>query len=161
IALAPDSWPVQEALIELDLAEGGGTEAAARAASLLQDYPDATAPRLFQAKVRLLQQEWDKAESDLLAAITADPAASQAYLLLARLYLETDQRERAIEKLNALVSREPNVAVYMQLAVLHQSGGDRAAARATYERILELDGDFVPALNNLAILLSEEPGMLE
>lgn len=161
IALAPDYWPVQEALIDLDLAEGGGTEAAARAASLLHDYPDATAPRLFQAKVRLLQQEWDKAESDLLAAITADPAASQAYLLLARLYLETDQRERAIEKLNALVSREPNVAVYMQLAVLHQSGGDRAAARATYERILELDGDFVPALNNLAILLSEEPGMLE
>lgn len=65
----------------------------------------------------------------------------------------------ALGAMRELVQADPyNVGALLRLGMLEERASQSDAARQVYERILGIDGDSVPALNNLAMLLSGTPG---
>jgi tetratricopeptide (TPR) repeat protein len=158
VQLAEDYWPAQEALVDLDLTEGQDALATKLANGLMEKFPKAAAPRLLRAKVRLSARDIAGAESDLLCAIELEPTSEYAYVQLSRLYFKTNKAQAAVDELEAIAAKNGSVSVLMQLGMLHSALKQFAEARAAYERLLAIDPRFVPALNNLAVLLSENLG---
>jgi tetratricopeptide (TPR) repeat protein len=81
--------------------------------------------------------------------------------MLAQLYVASNRQDQAIEKLTAFVKDNNDVPALMQLAMIHASLKHVDAARAAYEKLLAVSPKFIPALNNLAVLYSDEPGRLD
>ena len=121
---------------------------------------DATLAQLWglRAKIYWAQQDVTRAEADLLKAIELDPKLEPAYLLLAQLYVSSNRQDQAIEKLNGFVEKNKTVPALLQLAEIQEQVKNFPAARDAYEKLLTVSADFVPALNNLAVLYSEHLG---
>jgi tetratricopeptide (TPR) repeat protein len=160
IRIQENYWPALELLVDLDLAD---QQAAAgdRVEGLVKKYPAAVQPWLLRAKVRLVGGDTDGAEADLLKAIELEPKMQYPYLLLARIYYQSNRVTAARDKLAALTAQRPSLNALMMLGMLHTALKDHEAARANYEQAIALDATFSPALNNLAVLYSEQPGQLE
>src|SRR5207247_5540364 len=117
--------------------------------------------RLMLAKLPAAQSYMDQAEGALLKAFELNPNLQEPYLLLARLYVDNRQSEKALAKLNeALAKRTNDVAVLTLMGVIQENGKDFPAARATYERLLAVNPESLLALNDLAYLYSEQFGLL-
>ncbi|MEO5960290.1 MAG: tetratricopeptide repeat protein [Opitutaceae bacterium] len=161
LRISPDYWPALEALINFDLMEKKPAAALARVQPLLQKFPTSPTPRLLSAKIHFQEGDLTLAESDLLKALDLDANEQTAYLLLAKLYLRSNKGHQAVEALNTLAAKTNRAGVYMQVGVLQHTLKQYDAARAAYEKALEIDAKFLPALNNLAVLLSENLGQLD
>lgn len=80
-----------------------------------------------------------QAEADLEARLTRDPGVGVLYLYLAELWLAKDQEPKARQTLEAGIRADAGFADnYARLAALRALRGDRAAARALYQRALRL-----------------------
>ena len=80
-----------------------------------------------------------QAEADLEARLTRDPGMGVLYLYLAELWLAKDQEPKARQTLEAGIRADGAFADnYARLAALRALRGDRAAARALYQRALRL-----------------------
>jgi putative PEP-CTERM system TPR-repeat lipoprotein len=155
LELAPDYLPASEMLVDLDLAENKFADAHARAAKLVEAKPNAADPRLIEAKVFLAEKDFSKAEAALLKTIEINPESSKAYFWLAGIYYDSGKHAEALAKLNALVTKTNDVSAYMQIGLIHESQSKFEAARDAYEKVLELNPRFSPALNNLAYIYAE------
>lgn len=161
IESSPDYLPATEAIVNLDLAETQYTAAMDRVQKLLEK--NATQAQLWglRGKIYLAQNDASNAEADLLKAIAMDPKLEPAYLLLAELYVSSNRQDQAIEKLSNFVENNKSVPALLQLARIHEQVKNFPAARDGYEKLLTLSADYVPALNNLAVLYAEHLGQLD
>jgi tetratricopeptide (TPR) repeat protein len=161
VRLAEDYWPAQEKLVDVDLLEKRSAAAMERTERMLQKYPKAAAPRLFRAKIRLSSGDTDGAEADLLTAIDLEPKSAYAYFQLSKVYFVANRTREAIEKMATLAAKTNSPGALMQLGMLQRAVAKFEESRGTYEKLLSADPKFFPALNNLAILHSENLGQLE
>jgi tetratricopeptide (TPR) repeat protein len=159
--IAPDYLPAVERLVNLDIAEKQYAAAIDRAQAQIQKNATLAQPYALRAKVYLAQQDINRAEEDLLKAIELDANFEPAYTLLAQLYVSSNRPKLAIEKLNAFVEKKKTVPTLMQLAAIHERQRDYSAARDDYEKLLTVAGNYLPALNNLAVTYSEHLGRLD
>ncbi|MGD1030310.1 MAG: tetratricopeptide repeat protein [Opitutaceae bacterium] len=150
-----DYWPALEMLVQLDLIEGRQKEAGDRVGALVQKYPKQADAWLLRARVRLASRDAAGAESDLRQAIDLDPTSQFAYLQLVRIYLRNRDAGKAMTELNALEGRVSSPGSLMEVGMVHDAQGDYEAARRAYEKVLALEPNFTPALNNLAVLYNE------
>ena len=82
-----------------------------------------------------------------------DPNSSGAYGLLISTYLATNRLPEAIAQLEAVLTKNPKeVRALMLSALIYEKMNDLSKARDAYEKLLAVDPDFAPALNNLAYL---------
>src|SRR5437667_8654265 len=91
----------------------------------------------LRAKIYLAQQDFARAEPDLLKAIELDPKLEPAYLLLAQLYVDSNQQERATEKLTAFIDKNKDngqriASALLQLAFIQQNLKHFNEARDAY-----------------------------
>jgi tetratricopeptide (TPR) repeat protein len=159
LSISDKYWPAVEMLTELDLVEG--RDALGRIEAAVTKYPDAVPPLLLRAKVRLLLGDVTGAESDLHRGLVLAPNEPYSYLVLARIYDSSGRVREGREKLAALAERNPTPAALTQLGMLQAAEGTMEKAKASYEQALALDPKFVPALNNLAMLLAEQGGDID
>jgi len=94
-------------------------------------------------------------------AIDLNPDLPTAYLLLARLYIESHQSDQALARLTELVNKTNDITAWLEIGELHQEANQMDAARDAYEKILTFQPKFSAALNNLAYLYSEHYGNLD
>ena len=73
---------------------------------------------------------------------------------LARVLIKQEKNEKAIATYNDILRDHPDFvpAIFAKAVSLDQAG-DKRQAKALYERILVSDEKYVPALNNLALIL--------
>lgn len=161
VKLADNHWSAQEMLVDYDLSDNRPADATARVEALVSKYPDEPAPRLLRAKIRLFANDLTGAETDLLKALEFDPTRHQAYLELAKIYFVNNRGPEAVAKLAASVTKTNSARAYTQLGMLQSALGMEGDARKSYEKALDLDHDFPPALNNLAMLHARNPVELE
>jgi tetratricopeptide (TPR) repeat protein len=161
IRISESYWPAQEMLVNLDLIEKHGAQAAERMEALVKKYPEAPDPLVFRSRVRLSLDDTDGAAADLQRAIELDPGLQYAYLHLAEIYLKTNQTEKALERLRALVAKTDSKSAWMTIGMILEQLKNFDAARDAYERLLKLDPNFEPALNNLAFIYCESLGQPE
>lgn len=83
-----------------------------------------------------------------------DPNGSDAPLLLSELYRVQGKSDLALQQIQQALSLDPNRAqLYVQLGTLQQSGAANvSAAEGSFQKALQLDPKFVPAIEALATL---------
>lgn len=161
VQAAADYWPALEMLVNDDLLENRTSAAKQRVVGLLEKFPKHPVPLLLDAKVALQEGDEKRAQAALVKAIELAPNEPSAYVFLAQVYLRSKQPQQAIETLAALAAKKNDASTFMQLGVLNGALGHHEAARAAYEKALVADPKFVPALNNLASILSNHLGQVD
>jgi tetratricopeptide (TPR) repeat protein len=161
LELAPNYLPALQNITDLDLAQNRFAEAHRRVAKVVEGNPKAAGPMLLQGKIYASEGQTNQAESDYAKAIELNPELSDGYLALARLYLASHQEQQALNRLAALVARTNDLSAMQEIGEIHQSGGRPEQARDAYEKVLAVNPNFIPALNNLAYLDSEFLGNLD
>ena len=161
VAISFDYLPANERLLELDIADKQYTAAMDRVQQQIDKDPKRAQPWALRAKVYLAQRDFAHAEPDLLKAIEIDPKLEPAYQLLAQLYMASNRPNEAIQKLNAFVEQNKSVPALMQLALIYEKMKNFSAAREAYEKLLAINGNYTLALNNLAVIYSEDSGQLD
>jgi tetratricopeptide (TPR) repeat protein len=161
IRILPGYAPALEKLLDMDLTEKRYAEATARVQGMIEKYPTSAGPWLFRSKIYLAQNDRDGAESALRKSIDLDPSLSVAYMLLARIYLASNQSQKALDELNGLAAKNKSVPAMMQIALIHEALKQYDAAREAYQKLLSVNPKFTSALNNLAYLYCEHLGQLD
>jgi Flp pilus assembly protein TadD len=81
---------------------------------------------------------------------------------LCRIYASTGRLPLAIQNLREILQRHSNYSAgYVLLGTLYEQSGSIAEARQAYQKALEIDPNYAPALNNLAWLYCENGGNLD
>lgn len=150
--LAPDFLPAVEQLISLDLAERKFNDATALAEDQISKSPKAAQPWEILAKIDAAQTNFPAAETALLKAIELNPDLPSPYLLLAQVYVNGTNYQQALQKLNALVARTNDAPAYLQIGAIHEVLKDYDKARQAYEKVLAVNPNSIPALNNLSYI---------
>ena len=156
LELSTDHLSAVEQLVNLDLAEKKYDAAMQRVNAELQANPKRVEFRMLLAKIFLVQDKRDQAEATLLKTLEIDPTLPGPNLLLAEIYLKANQIEKALAKVDAVMAKDPkNVAALMMAADIYSAGKNDKGAADAYEKLLKIEPDYSPALNNLAYLYSE------
>lgn len=153
-------WEVDSGqwLLDFEVARVGGsimTFAAAMPSSAPTapgaDASDARAA--FEHGAAIEPDDSAAAEAAYRHAIALDPCLHDAYANLGALLCEAGRCGEAVELFEAALAHCGNVAlIHFNRAVALEDIGDDEAARAAYERCLELDRGFADAHWNLAVL---------
>jgi putative PEP-CTERM system TPR-repeat lipoprotein len=115
--------------------------------------PKNAAARTRLGQVRFAEGDADGAIRDLEAASALDPKVSTADLALIANLLRQNQFDQALAAVGRLETKEPNSAlVYNVKGLVYLAKRDTANARANFDRALQIQPDFLPAVNNLAQL---------
>lgn len=149
----PTAYPALEQLLEMDVADRQFDRAQKRLNVALASKPSDA--RLIQlvGRLKLVQGDATQAAVQFRKAIELDPNLTSAYMFLAKIYLDTNDSARALENLLQVEKRNPRdtSAILMQ-GVIYEQQKEYTKARDAYERILAVNPQFAPALNNLASL---------
>ena len=75
---------------------------------------------------------------------------------LVQTYVATNKLPQALDQLQAQLAKDPkNASALLTLALLYERMENFPQARDAYEKVLSINPNFVPALNNLAYLDAE------
>ena len=130
------------------------------------------APRYFDAWFQLglslmATDRFGEAASAFEECLSLRRGSSAARFRLGQSYWKAGKWPMVIAQWDSLLNESPDhpstevvrqelPRAYYNVGLHHQGRADRGLARQAYEDALRLDASYVPALNNLAILLSEE-----
>ena len=154
--LSPDNLLAVEQLVNLDLKAKDFAVATQRVQEQLKKHPDRAASFILEGRVRVAQAQWKEAEVVLKKALQLDPNSGPAYDMLVASYLATNRLPDAAREIEAALSKSPqNQSALMTLASIREKQKDHVKAREAYEKLLALNPNFVPALNNLSYLYAE------
>ena len=101
-AISRDYLPATEALVSLDLSDKQHAAALERVQQQIDKHAAIAQLWGLRAKIYLAQQDFARAETDLLKALELDPKLEPAYLLLAQLYASSNRHDQAIAKAQRL-----------------------------------------------------------
>ena len=116
--------------------------------------PAATSAKLELARLHASRGELDTAIEYASETIRTDPANLEARLVYARtLMVRPDDRRKATAVIQELLTNYPSSpAVFTAAGAFHLAGGQRAEARAQFERALQVDSGYVEALTSLVAM---------
>lgn len=155
--LAPENSLVCFHLVDLDLAEKNYAAALERVRLLLAKKPKLAAAKIVEGQIHLAQRNLEEAKAALKTAIEWEPKSDSAYGLLTQAYLAGNQLPDALDNLQQILTRNPNnVRAGIEKAMILEKQGELVKSVAAYEDVLKTAPDLVPALNNLAFILSEK-----
>jgi tetratricopeptide (TPR) repeat protein len=156
LKLSPNNLPAIDQLVSLDLQEKKFAEATQMVQDQIKKHPDTATPYLLEGRILVAQEKWSEAEAVLKKALQLDPTSGPGYEMLVHSYLATNKLPQAAQELETVLSKSPkNQSALMTLATIREQQKDYAKARDAYEKILEFNPKFVPALNNLSYLYAE------
>ena len=116
------------------------------------DPKNATA-RMRLGQARFAEGDVDGAIRDLEAASALDPNVSPADLALIANLIRQKQFDQALAAVARLEKKQPNnPLVYNLKGIVYLTKRDIATARANFERALQIQSDYLPAIGNLAQL---------
>jgi len=157
----PESVQVLNKVVGVFMLQKQYEKAMERADAFLVKNPDNGAAVLVKAKIYLTQGYLDLAENILLPEAEKGKDIGPV-IMLAELYRRDKRDEKAVEYYQKALQLAPaNIGVRMKLGDLYLSRGQNKKALESYEKVLDQKSDFLPAMNNLAFLYSEENGDLD
>jgi tetratricopeptide (TPR) repeat protein len=156
-----DYLPALNQLLEMDLAAQNLSGASNRIAQLLLRSPNVPEHHFMMARVQIALRQIDQAEASLNKAIELQPEFMTGYDALANIYAATKREGQALAKLEEILKKKPgDFRTLMQQGVLLERMGQTQKAIAAYQQLLDINPNFVSALNNIAYLSAESGGDL-
>jgi putative PEP-CTERM system TPR-repeat lipoprotein len=138
---------------EAYLAVGDPARAAQYFAQMTALDPKNATARMRLGQVRFAEGDTEGAIRDLEAASALDPNVSPADLALIANLLRQKQFDQALAAVGRLEKKQPNnPLVYNLKGIVYLTKRDSATARANFERALQIQSDYLPAVGNLAQL---------
>ena len=137
------------------LASGGRPkQAEARLASACRQHPDDASLRAALGQVLSQVGRTDEAIALLESALRTDPGLPDAEVALARALLKKGDIGPARDRLRRLLVRAPAAPAFLnELAVIHETEGDRERTVAVLRRLLSADPDDPMPYTNLGELM--------
>jgi tetratricopeptide (TPR) repeat protein len=162
LQVSPNYIPAVEQLFEMELRATNYTAALTRANQLASARTNSAAGLLLAARAHAAAKNITAAEAALEQAAVREPDSIAVYSMFAALYYDTKDFKKAIEKLDAIISRNPKAAsTWMQKGLMYQLNNQNDKAVDSYRQAVSINKSFSPALNNLAVLLAENPKQLD
>ncbi|MEK0448198.1 MAG: hypothetical protein RL088_466 [Verrucomicrobiota bacterium] len=159
--LSPNDVVLINQLVELDILDKKFDAGMERVNALLAANPKSGGAKYLEARIHIAQGKSKEAEAALKQAIEFQPNASASYDLLTNIYVAEKRLPEALANLDAALQKNAkNVQALMQRALIFEIQGEKGKSIGAYSEILKFAPDFVPALNNLSILLSDQPDRL-
>jgi tetratricopeptide (TPR) repeat protein len=156
LELSPDNLMAVDQLINLDVTSNDLAAATRRVEEQLKNHPDRAASFVLQGRIQIARKDWKEAEASLKKALELDPKSGPAYDMLVSVYLATNRLEEAAREIEVVLSKAPrNQSALMTLASIREKQKDYPKARQAYEKLLAINPNFVPALNNLSYFYAE------
>lgn len=156
LEIAPDNFLALEQLVKLDIVEQQYAVALQRVQAQLLKNPELGGLRILQAQIFLAQGDSKQAEAALLKLVESKSDNDLVHMLLARVYMDAKQNQKALDQLKMAAARNPkNEDALLFTGIINNDEKDYKAARDAYEKLLLLNPQSSPALNNLAYLYSE------
>lgn len=161
LRVAPAYLPALQQLAGLDLAEHRDSAAMTRVQAEIERYPEIAGLWCLEAEIDVTRQDFTRAEASLRKALDLNGNLEAAHLLLAWNYLAQHKYQEALDDLMPFVAKNNNVAALMQIGLIQTQLGRFGAAQEAYERLLAINPNFGPALNNLANIYSDRLSQLD
>jgi tetratricopeptide (TPR) repeat protein len=155
LELDPQHLPAGLAAARLSIQEQDYEDAARVLGALTKAHPDAAEVADVAVELALARERPDEALVPARQAQERAPSRLRALRLFEMLWHAQQPQKAAKVVRQWLVTHPDDHRARLILANAELRLGERAAARANLERVLEADPDSVPALNNLALLLLE------
>lgn len=148
-------------LARLDLDAGDAAAARAHAEHAVAAAPNDATALLIAGESALAADDPQGAEPLLARAVTAQPSFDGA-TLLAQLYVQRRDYERAQKLFDSLARRYPDAAApHTAAGIVLEAAGRQADARAAYEQAITLDPNDPVAAYSLARMYTADPSKLE
>jgi tetratricopeptide (TPR) repeat protein len=162
LELAPDNLLALYQLVDLDIVAKDFNAAHQKVQAQVQKKQDSSATQFLSGKIYAAERDWDRAEAALLKAIELDSNSASAYSLLISVYIEAGKLPEAVRQVEASLARNPDdQRGLLTAAMIYEKMKAFPKARDAYEKVLAKSPDFGPALNNLAVLYSEQLNQLD
>ncbi len=156
LQLAPDDFTALDQLVKLDLMEKQFATASQRVQAQLAKNPGRLELQVLQAQIFMAQGDKTNAQAALSKLVETHPDADIGHMLLARLYMDDKQNQKALAELKTATEKNPkNGDALLMTGLIYDGEKDYKAARDAYEKLLLLYPKSIAALNNLAYLYSE------
>jgi tetratricopeptide (TPR) repeat protein len=145
------------ALVDTRIQLGKSREARAAVDEALARRPKSAWLHIYASRIYKAERDPAKAERALQDALSIDPGNLQAYLELARMYVEGGRLDDFRAQLEAIVARQPKeVWAHTMIAISLELQNRKPEARDRYRKTLEIDPRAAIAANNLAMIYAEE-----
>lgn len=178
LALAPHFPAAVEQLVNVDIKEKKFSAALDRVKTDLEDT-NGVATQMLLAQIHIaraddtakkagpdaavqelenipgVREDLGQAETELLKAIDLKPDFTRPYLLLTELYVSTGRKQEALDRLTKVAANTNSAPIYVEIGRIYDALTNYPAAVQAYEKVLAINPNFIPALNNLAYLYSE------
>ena len=123
----------------------------------MQKQPNSGAAYYLEGKLDSAEKKFDLAQTALLKAIELDPNLTSAYELLIPTFVRANKLPEALNEMNAVLAKTPNdVRALLVAGFIYDAMKDYNKARDAYEKLLTVNPNSVPALNNLAFDYAEK-----
>jgi tetratricopeptide (TPR) repeat protein len=157
--LDPANTRAAAELVALDISDGDHAAALKRADKQLELNPGTPASHYLRANILNQMSRNDEAMAGLKEALRLDPKMVAAHLLLSSILAADGKLAEAVAQLNQANAEVPgNIPVLLSLVSLHDQEGRAEDVRKGYEEILKHHPEYIQALNNLAVILSQSDG---
>jgi tetratricopeptide (TPR) repeat protein len=161
LRIAPAYLPALQQLVGLDLAAHRNSAAMTRVHGEIERHPENSGLWCLEAEINMSQQNFPGAEASLRKALDLDGNLEAAHLLLAENYIAQHKYQEALDDLMPFAAKNNNLAALMQIGLIQTQLRQFGAARDSYERLLAINPNFGPALNNLANIYSDQLSQLD
>jgi len=138
-----------------DMPGGSGSENVLKLAieqfeQIVQLEPDSVDNHLLLGRLYRLNNDLQKAESELKTAIKLDPSSEEAVTTLAILYTDEGDTAHALQVLSAVPDAARSAKLYSALGAAYEQRKDYKSAIDAYRRAVVLDRDNLDAIRGLA-----------
>ena len=162
LAINPDFLPAAIELIHLDLEEQKISDARGRTDRLLLENSESVDVHLLNGRVSLVENDLPSARRAFLQVIKMGGYSREAYLFLAQISMMEAKHEETLGSLESILEEDENDLESLMLSAMVNQGLNRLGESSRfYERLIVLKPDHVPALNNLAVLYSNNENTLD
>lgn len=149
-------------LVQLYGLEGHADKSIARIQQQIERAPKQSGLLEILGDVYLSKGDTKNSELAFENALKLQPSATVARIQLARVYAAESRLPEAIQNAQIATQDHPDsLGAYALLASLYQQSGAIEQAEKVYQLVLDKNGDYAPALNNLAWLYCENGGNLD